>query len=86
VKIVTACSALVTRLVTTTAALPSPTAPTNRRHAVAAGPRVYLTMPRRSYRAVARPPNLYQIYDSLKDKTWCWLPSEPCENTERIAS
>lgn len=85
-KIVTACSALVTLLVAATTALPSPSAPTNRRHAVAAGPRVHLTVPRRSYRTAAGPPSLYQIYDSLKDKTWCWLPSEPCDNTERIAN
>jgi hypothetical protein len=86
VKTITACSALVALLVTATAALPSPFAPTNRRHAIAAGPRVYLTVPRGYYPTVARPPSLYEIYDSLKDKTWCWLPSEPCDNTERIAN
>ena len=85
-KTVTACSVLVALLVTATAALPSPSAPTNRRPAIAAGPRVYLTLPRRYYPTVARPPSLYEIYDSLKDQTWCWLPSEPRDNTARIAN
>jgi len=33
-----------------------------------------------------RPRTLYEIYDSLKGKRWCHLPSVPCDNTERIRS
>jgi hypothetical protein len=32
---------------------------------------------------VARPPSAYEIYDSLKGKRMCHLPSGPCDNNER---
>lgn len=85
-KAVTACSAVLAFLATATTALPNSTAPSNKQRASAVGPRTYLTVPRRAYPGVARPPSLYEVYDSLKGKRWCWLPSEPCDNTERIAN
>jgi hypothetical protein len=83
-EIVTACAAVVALLITASAALPSPSKESTSHTSGCAT--AYLTVPRRAYPTVARPPSIYEIYDSLKDKTWSWLPSEPCDNTERIAN
>jgi len=34
---------------------------------------------------VARPPSLYEVYTGLKgSREFCYLPSEPCDNSHRV--
>jgi hypothetical protein len=50
------------------------------------GARPYIVVPRRPDTVVAAPPppSVYEIYQSLRRPYLCHLPSEPCDNTQRV--
>jgi hypothetical protein len=46
--------------------------------------RPYIVVSRRPEAIVATPPSAYEVYDSLKGREMCYLPSGPCDNNQRV--
>jgi len=56
--------------------------------AAAGTQRPYVEVPRRPESAAAPqpPPSAWQIYQSLRREELCWLPTDHCDNTQRVAN